>query len=177
MKKAIINGGIGSKVICAVTDDVTLEAAPIKGTDNGDGTASLLVTSSMAELPDTASGDLAAINSASASIDGKLPALVDGKIPVDVLVSIDSVDIGDVDIKDPQAGAPHPEDAAGRQGPQGAAIQHADPQPGAGDRRGWPHRRAAQGARQDRRDRSVRRGRDGVRGFAGYVSAVASRCL
>jgi len=51
MKKAIINGGIGSKVICAVTDDVTLEAAPIKGTDNGDGTASLLVTSSMAELP------------------------------------------------------------------------------------------------------------------------------
>ena len=45
MKKAIINGGIGSKVICAVTDDVTLEAAPIKGTDNGDGTASLLVTS------------------------------------------------------------------------------------------------------------------------------------
>lgn len=47
MKKAIINGGIGSKVICAVTDDATLEAAPIKGTDNGDGTASLLVTSSM----------------------------------------------------------------------------------------------------------------------------------
>jgi hypothetical protein len=44
MKKAIINGGIGSKVICAVTDDATLEAAPIKGTDNGDGTASLLVT-------------------------------------------------------------------------------------------------------------------------------------
>jgi len=62
MKKAIINGGIGSKVICAVTDDVTLEAAPIKGTDNGDGTASLLVTSSMAELPDTASGDLASIS-------------------------------------------------------------------------------------------------------------------
>ena len=104
MKKAIINGGIGSKVICAVTDDVTLEAAPIKGTDNGDGTASLLVTSSMAELPDTASGDLAAINSASASIDGKLPALVDGKIPVDVSVSIDSVDIGDVDIKEFPAG-------------------------------------------------------------------------
>jgi len=48
MKKAIINSGIGSKVICAVTDDATLEAAPIKGTDNGDGTASLLVTSSMA---------------------------------------------------------------------------------------------------------------------------------
>ena len=104
MKKAIINGGIGSKVICAVTDDVTLEAAPIKGTDNGDGTASLLVTSSMAELPDTASGDLAAINSASASIDGKLPALVDGKIPVDASVSIDSVDIGDVDIKEFPAG-------------------------------------------------------------------------
>jgi hypothetical protein len=59
MKKAIINGGIGSKVICAVTDDATLEAAPIKGTDNGDGTASLLVTSSMATLPDTVSGDLA----------------------------------------------------------------------------------------------------------------------
>lgn len=104
MKKAIINGGIGSKVICAVTDDVTLEAAPIKGTDNGDGTASLLVTSSMAVLPDTTSGDLAAINSASASIDGKLPALVDGKIPVDASVSIDSVDIGDVNIKEFPAG-------------------------------------------------------------------------
>ena len=63
MKKAIINGGIGSKVICAVTDDVTLEAAPIKGTDNGDGTASLLVTSSMAVLPDTATGDLVSISS------------------------------------------------------------------------------------------------------------------
>ena len=62
MKKAIINGGIGSKVICAVTDDVTLEAAPIKGTDNGDGTASLLVTSSMATLPDTVSGDLASMS-------------------------------------------------------------------------------------------------------------------
>lgn len=63
MKKAIINGGIGSKVICAVTDDNTLEAAPIKGTDNGDGTASLLVTSSMAVLPDTATGDLVSISS------------------------------------------------------------------------------------------------------------------
>lgn len=104
MKKAIINGGIGSKVICAVTDDATLEAAPIKGTDNGDGTASLLVTSSMATLPDTSAGDLAAINSASASINGKLPALVDGKIPVDASVSIDSVDIGDVDIKEFPAG-------------------------------------------------------------------------
>ena len=62
MKKAIINGGIGSKVICAVTDDATLEAAPIKGTDNGDGTASLLVTSSMATLPDTAAGDLASMS-------------------------------------------------------------------------------------------------------------------
>lgn len=63
MKKAIaiINGGIGSKVICAVTDNATLEAAPIKGTDNGDGTASLLVTSSMAVLPDTTSGDLASM--------------------------------------------------------------------------------------------------------------------
>lgn len=39
--------------------------------------------------PDTADGDLADINAASASIDGKLPALVDGKIPVDASVSID----------------------------------------------------------------------------------------
>lgn len=60
MKKAIVNSGIGSKVICVVTDDITLEASPIKGTDNGDGTASLIVTSSMATLPDTVSGDLAA---------------------------------------------------------------------------------------------------------------------
>jgi len=72
MKKAIINGGIGSKVICAVTDDVTLEAAPIKGTDNGDGTASLLVTSSMAELPDTASGDLASMRADLGTIQADL---------------------------------------------------------------------------------------------------------
>ena len=39
--------------------------------------------------PDTADGDLAGINAASASIDGKLPALVGGKIPVDASVSID----------------------------------------------------------------------------------------
>ena len=39
--------------------------------------------------PDTAAGDLADINAASASIDGKLPALVGGKIPVDASVSID----------------------------------------------------------------------------------------
>ena len=37
-------------------------------------------------------------NTSLSSIDGKLPALVDGKIPVDASVSIDSVDIGDVDI-------------------------------------------------------------------------------
>ena len=49
--------------------------------------------------PDTAAGDLAAINSASASIDGKLPALVGGKVPVDA-----SIDIGDVDIKEFPAG-------------------------------------------------------------------------
>ena len=72
MKKAIINGGIGSKVICAVTDDVTLEAAPIKGTDNGDGTASLLVTSSMAVLPDTTSGDLASIAADLATIQADI---------------------------------------------------------------------------------------------------------
>ena len=72
MKKAIINGGIGSKVICAVTDDVTLEAAPIKGTDNGDGTASLLVASSMAVLPDTTSGDLASIAANLATIQADL---------------------------------------------------------------------------------------------------------
>jgi len=104
MRKTIINGGVGSKVICVVTND-ELEALPIKGTDNGDGTASLTTDSTMDVLPDTTAGDLAAINSASASIDGKLPALVDGKIPVDASVSIDSVDIGgDVDIKEFPAG-------------------------------------------------------------------------
>jgi hypothetical protein len=75
VRKTIINGGIGPKVICVVTND-ELDALPILGTDNGDGTASLTTNSSMAVLPDTVSGDLAAINSASASIDGKLPALV-----------------------------------------------------------------------------------------------------
>jgi hypothetical protein len=59
---------------------------------------------SLGELPDTAAGDLADINTAAASIDGKLPALVGGKIPVDASVSIDSVDIGDVDIKEFPAG-------------------------------------------------------------------------
>ena len=44
---------------------------------------------SLGELPDTAAGDLADINTASTSIDGKLPALVGGKIPVDASVSID----------------------------------------------------------------------------------------
>lgn len=72
MKKAIINGGIGSKVICAVTDDATLEAAPIKGTDNGDGTASLLVTSSMATLPDTAAGDLASMSAVLGTIQADI---------------------------------------------------------------------------------------------------------
>ena len=54
--------------------------------------------------PDTADGDLADINAASASIDGKLPALVGGKIPVDASVSIDFVDIGSVDITEFPAG-------------------------------------------------------------------------
>lgn len=40
-KKAIINSGIGSKVICGVVDGTTLEALPIKATDNGDGTSSI----------------------------------------------------------------------------------------------------------------------------------------
>ena len=43
--------------------------------------------------PDTAAGDMAAINTASASIDGKLPALVGGKIPVDASFSLSSVAI------------------------------------------------------------------------------------
>lgn len=43
-------------------------------------------------------------NSSLSSIDGKLPTLVGGKIPVDASVSIDSVDIGDVDIKEFPAG-------------------------------------------------------------------------
>lgn len=42
-KKAIINSGIGSKVICGVVDGTTLEALPIKATDNGDGTSGLQV--------------------------------------------------------------------------------------------------------------------------------------
>lgn len=42
-KKAIINSGIGSKVICGVVDGTTLEALPIKATNNGDGTSGLQV--------------------------------------------------------------------------------------------------------------------------------------
>ena len=43
-------------------------------------------------------------NTSLSSIDGKLPALVGGKIPVDASVSIDSIDIGDVNIKEFPAG-------------------------------------------------------------------------
>ena len=103
VRKTIISGGIGPKVICVVTND-ELDALPIKGTDNGDGTASLTTNSSMAVLPDTVSGDLADINAASASINDKLPVLVGGKIPVDASVSVDSINIGDVDIKEFPAG-------------------------------------------------------------------------
>lgn len=61
-----------------------------------DGTGTIddpfVIKHSFDVTPDTDAGDLAAINSASASINGKLPALVDGKIP------------GDVDIKEFPAG-------------------------------------------------------------------------
>ena len=43
-------------------------------------------------------------NTSLSSIDGKLPALVGGKIPVDASVTIDSIDIGDVNIKEFPAG-------------------------------------------------------------------------
>lgn len=47
-KKAIINNGIGSKVMCSVIDGTTLEALPILGTDNGDGTSTIEVTGNVA---------------------------------------------------------------------------------------------------------------------------------
>jgi hypothetical protein len=67
MRKTIINGGVGSKVICVVTND-ELEALPIKGTDNGDGTASLTTDSTMDVLPDTTAGDLASMSADIATV-------------------------------------------------------------------------------------------------------------
>jgi hypothetical protein len=46
---------------------------------------------SLGELPDTAGGDLADINTASTSIDGKLPALSGGKIPVVATIGVAEV--------------------------------------------------------------------------------------
>ena len=46
-KKAIINNGIGSKVACSVIDGTTLEALPVSGIDNGDGTSTMEVIGSV----------------------------------------------------------------------------------------------------------------------------------
>lgn len=100
--KLIEGSRVGTKAIYAVVDPSNLDALPLAGTDNGDGTASLLLdagisidTTGLA----TSTNQGTAISTLS-SIDSKLPSLVDGKIPVDISVSVDSVDIGNVDISE-----------------------------------------------------------------------------
>jgi hypothetical protein len=84
--------------------DLILTALGLIATEATTDDIKTAVEALVVATPDTAAGDLADINAAAASIDGKLPALVGGKIPVDASVSIDSVDIGDVDITEFPAG-------------------------------------------------------------------------
>ncbi len=97
-----------NKIIAAPSteakQDLILTALGLIATEATTGDIKTAVEALAVATPDTADGDLADINAASASIDGKLPALVGGKIPVDASVSIDSVDIGDVDITEFPAG-------------------------------------------------------------------------
>ena len=97
-----------AKIIAAPSteakQDLILTALGLIATEATTGDIKTAVEALAVATPDTADGDLADINAASASIDGKLPALVGGKIPVDASVSIDSVDIGDVDITEFPAG-------------------------------------------------------------------------
>ena len=88
----------------AAKQDLIITALGLIATEATAGDIKTAVEALVVATPDTAAGDLADINAAAASIDGKLPALVGGKIPVDASVSIDSVDIGDVDIKEFPAG-------------------------------------------------------------------------
>lgn len=71
---------------------------------NDDGELIVNADSSALPMGAATSAKQEAGNTSLSSIDGKLPALVDGKIPVDASVSIDSVDIGAVDIKEFPAG-------------------------------------------------------------------------
>lgn len=81
---------------------------PLSATDNGDGTAKLQVDTELTATIDptglATSEKQDTGNSSLSSIDGKLPTLVGGKIPVDASVSIDSIDIGNVDISEFPAG-------------------------------------------------------------------------
>lgn len=85
-----------------------MDTLPLSATDNGDGTATLKVDTELTATIDptglATSAKQDTGNSSLSSIDGKLPTLVGGKIPVDASVSIDSIDIGDVDIKEFPAG-------------------------------------------------------------------------
>jgi len=98
----ILAGAVSAgKVQCDTELTITGEGLATEATIGDVKTA---VEALAVATPDTAAGDLADINAAAASIDGKLPALVGGKIPVDASVSIDSVDIGGVDITEFPAG-------------------------------------------------------------------------
>ena len=77
---------VGGKI--PVDASVSIDPAGL-ATEATTGDIKTAVEALAVATPDTADGDLADINAAAASIDGKLPALVGGKIPVDASVSID----------------------------------------------------------------------------------------
>ena len=98
MSSKIITGSwMGTKAICGVVD-TDGNAAPLLATDNGNGTSTLVV--SAAALPTGA-----ATEDTLSTINDKLPALtVGGKIPVDASITIDEIDIGNVNISEFPAG-------------------------------------------------------------------------
>ncbi len=77
-----------AKIIAAPSteakQDLIITALGLIGTEATAGDIKTAVKALAVAIPDTAAGDLADINAASASIDGKLPALSGGKIPVEV---------------------------------------------------------------------------------------------
>lgn len=81
---------------------------PLAATDNGDGTSTLKVDTELTATIDptglATSAKQDTGNSSLSSINAKLPTLVGGKIPVDASVSIDAIDIGNVDITEFPAG-------------------------------------------------------------------------
>lgn len=90
---------VGAKALCAVTDPLTLEVLPLVATDNLDGTSDLNVKVTSAALP-TGAATEATLLSVKTATEAVSALISGGKLPVDASVSIDAIDIGDVDIKE-----------------------------------------------------------------------------